>query len=196
MSIALPLEPGPNQMTPFLVTARNEMIPATGIGPDQRINRMGSRYAVIFEYPPMAYAEAQSFADVDDETETVVARLIQPGLDIGMPGAPVVDGAGQSGSIIKLRGLTPQYLFRKNQWVPIIIAGQRFAYRVKAQATAGADGKVSLPLRTMLRKPPPDGATVEVADPKIEGFATVPEGAWAVGTDRLIYLSLTIRERE
>lgn len=196
MANILPSTPGALSIEPELITARNNLVPAFG-GPEQRRNRMGSRYALKVRLEPMIYEDAQDWADLDDETDTCVWTIPQPDLDIGAPGTPLVAGADQAGANLDLDGLTPHYVFRKNQWITVITDGQRYCYRVRSETIAGADGTVTVPLRTMLRVPPADNDTVEVAQPKIEGFVTVDEGAWRIdGEDRLIRLSFTIKERE
>lgn len=196
-ALYLPVHPAPRRMTPRPISSRNEMGPAFG-GPDQRESRMGSRYAIDVEMPPMSYAHAQEWADIDDEAATVVMLIDQPGLDIGDPGfSVVVDGGGQTGSAVRLRGLTPNYQFRKNQWVSMILSGQRYCYRASFPAVADGAGKVLLPLRTLLRKPVTDGAVVEVAEPKIEGYPTPTEDCWSIDAfDRLVRPAFAIRERE
>lgn len=183
-------------MTPRLFSSANMMTPAFG-GPDQRQGRMGSRYAIDVEMPPLSYEAAQDWADIDDEEATVVMEIDQPDLDVGEPGAPVVDGSGQLGRVLKLRGFTPGYGFRKNQWLSILIGQQRFAYRARAVATADDQGRMTLPLRTLLRLPAGDNATVEVKTPKIEGYPTPTEDCWSVDAeDRQVNLAFTIKERE
>lgn len=193
-ALVLPPWPAPASVTLRLVSARNEMAPAFG-GPVQRQGRMGSRYALDVVMPPMRYRDAQEWADIDDEAATVVMSIPQPGLDTGTPGAPVVDGGGQSGSSINLRGLTPHYAIRKNQWLTLIIDDQRFAYRAKIAVVADGGGEAVVPLRTLLRQSPPDAALVEIADPKIEGYPTVPDGAWTVDSAHITPLVFTITER-
>lgn len=194
MALSLPTWPWPRQMTPRLVTARNELSAAFG-GNVQRFSRMGSRHAIDFTMPPMTYIDAQDWSAIDAEDETVVMVIPQPGLDTGAPGAPLVAGAGQTGTTLNLDGLTPHYVFRRRQWLTITTSGQRYAYRVKTETVVGSGGTVALPLTTMLRVSPADNDVVEVAEPKIEGFATVPEGAWETDVAGLVSLSFTITER-
>lgn len=122
--------------------------------------------------------------------------IVQPGIEIGSPGAaPRVKGAGQSGSILELDGLNPNYVLKKNQWLSVTISGRQYAYRVAAQTLVDAAGEADVPLRTMLRVSPADNAVVEIAAPRIEGFPTVPEGAWETDTAGHVALAFTIEER-
>lgn len=195
MPLTLPARPAPRLMTPRLVSSRNELVPAFG-GPTMRNPRMGSRYALDYELPPQTALSAQDWADIDDETDTCVIAIYQPGLDTGAPGAPLVDGASQTGSVLALKGLTPNYIIQKNQWLSVITGGQRFAYRAKDYVVVANDGTVDVPLRTMLRKAHANNDMVEIARPMIEGYVSVPVDAWTVEVDRLVRLSFTITERE
>lgn len=194
MALALPDWPWPAKMTPRLVTARADLTPAFG-GDVQRINRLGSCYAFDIDLPVMTYEAAQGWSYIDDETATCTLQIVQPGLDTGAPGAPLVNGAGQSGTSLILDGLTPYYVVRNRQWLSIETAGRLYAYRAKGEAIANASGQVTVTLETMLRAVHADNDPVELAAPRIEGFCSVPEGAWAVDTAGHVALSFTIRER-
>lgn len=195
MALVLPASPAPRLATPRLVSARNDLSPAFG-GPTNRFSRMGSRYALDIELPPMSYVDALQWGDIDDEADTCVLSIPQPGLVIGVPGTPRVNGGGQAGSSLVLDGVSAGYVVRKHQWLTIITGGQRYAYRAKAAATADGGTNLTVTLRTMLRVPPADNDVVEIFDPKIEGYVTVPDDAWSVSVARVVGLSFTLTERE
>jgi len=193
MTLELPTSPYPAQMTPRLISARSDRKSAFG-GGTQRMNRMGSRYAIDFVLPPQTYDNATDWGDLTSEGETVSIAIPQPRFDTGAPGSPLVDGAGQSGTTLNIKGLTPQYVVRKRQWLSITTSGRSYAYRAAAEAVADASGDLALTLETMLRTPHGDGNVIELGEPVIEGFPTVPDDAWKVGPDGLVYLSFTIEE--
>ena len=97
---------------------------------------------------------------------------------------------------LNLKGLTPGYVFRKGQWISFPVLGQLFAYKVRTMTTVAGDGRVALPLLTLLRLPPANNAVVDVAQPRAEGFATIDPQSLEVGTDRLVRLRFTLEERE
>jgi len=194
MAIALPDWPYPAAMTPRLVSGRAELRPAWG-GDIQRINRAGSRFAMDVTLPVLTYMDAQDWSDINDETATVTMQIVQPGLDVGAPGVTLVKGAGQSGTTLIIDGFTPYYVLRKNQWISVSTSGRLYAYRVKTEVAADATGEASVVLTTMLRAVHADNDPVEIAEPRIEGFATVPEDAWATNTAGHVALSFTIEER-
>tara|TARA_R110002073_G_scaffold120601_1_gene262639 strand:- start:15784 stop:16374 length:591 start_codon:yes stop_codon:yes gene_type:complete len=160
-----------------LISSRNEMTPAFG-GPDSRVNRLGSRWAMQFQIVTLSAADALDWIDLEDETSTVTIEIPQPGLSVGSPGTPVIDGAAQSGNAYAVRGVTPGYVMRKGQWLSVIDAGQRYVYQTRSAATADGLGDITIPLRPLIRSSVADGATVEIAQPMIEGFASLPATAF------------------
>ncbi len=191
--LTLPTDPAPAKMAIAMVTAKNTLTPAIG-GAEQELLRKGTRYALTFSMPVMTYVQSLDWDDLMAEGDTVLMRVFQPGLVIPNPGAPLVKGAGQAGTSLTIDGLPNGYVIRKGQFLSVVSAGQRFLYRAKASATSVA-GTATIPLRTMLRRPPNDNDVVEIAQPMIEGFVR-DLGEWAVGVERLVGLQFTVRERE
>lgn len=197
MPLILPTSPQPADMTPRPITARNENKPGWG-GPVGRVGRPGTRWAWDIVMPPMRYVDSLTWDDLLTETDTVVMNILQPGLDTGAPGSPLINGANQTGMSLVLKGVTSGYAVRKGQWLSVIgSGGQRFAYRIAAAATAAGGGALTVPLRTTIRAPLPNNAVVEIAQPKVEGFATVDGACFNMtAQDRLVRLKFTIEERE
>lgn len=195
-AVTLPTIPGAIAMTPRLITSRSESQPAFGT-PDQRFSRMGSRYAFDVKLEPMTTEEAMDWVGLETEAETCIWTIPQVEFDTKAPGNEAkVDGAGQTGTTLNIKGVTPGYLIRKGQWLNVTTSGVIYLYRAAAEAIADSSGDAAVALCTMLRKPHGDNDVVELAEPKVEGFVTVPEDAWAIaGEDRLIRLSFTIKER-
>lgn len=191
--LTLPTDPAPAKMAIAMVSAKNTLTPAIG-GAEQELLRKGTRYALTFSMPVMTYVQSMEWDDLMAEGDTVLMRVFQPGLVIQNPGTPLVKGAGQAGTSLVIDGLPNDYVIRKGQFLSVVSAGQRFLYRAKASATSVA-GTATIPLRTMLRRPPNDNDVVEIAQPMIEGFVR-DLGEWAVGVDRLVGLQFAVRERE
>lgn len=192
MSLILPSDPAPNHMSIELISTKNTLTPAAG-GDEQEIRRKGSKYALTFSML-MTYVQSMEWGDLMAEGETVVMKVHQPGLVVGSPGSPRVKGSAQIGSSLLIDGLTPGYVIRKDQFMSVITDGQRFLYRARAAVTA-TGGEATVPLRTLLRRPPSDNAVVEIAQPMIEGFPREVSNI-EVGVDRLVRLQFTVRERE
>lgn len=191
--LTLPTDPAPAKMAVAMVSAKNTLTPAFG-GAEQELLRKGTRYALTFSMPVMTYVQSMEWDDLMAEGDTVLMRVFQPGLVIPNPGAPLVKGAGQAGTSLVIDGLPNGYVIRKGQFLSVVSAGQRFLYRAKASATSVA-GTATVPLRTMLRRPPNENDVVEIAQPMIEGFVR-DLGEWAVSVDRLVGLQFTVRERD
>lgn len=194
-ALVLPTDPGPSKMTPRPISSRNEQRPASQ-GPVNRYMRPGTRWAWDNIMPPMSYVESLEWDDLLSESDTVIMDILQPGLNTAGAGSPVVDGAGQIGRTLNLKNGTPGYLYRKGQWISLPVNGQLFAYKVRSAIAVGGDGRVALPLLTLLRLPPANNATVDVTQPRAEGFATVDLGSLEVGEDQMVRLKWTLEERE
>jgi len=194
MSIILPSTPAPRKITPVPISARSELNAAFG-GNTQRQNRLGSRNSLIVEMPPMTYDRSLEWTGLLSETDTCVLSLNEPGVDMGGCGAPLVKGAGQSGSTLVTDGWTPSAYIPMGKWISFTVSGLIFAYRTTAAVAANSAGEADLPIRPMLRASPADNAAISFNPAQIEGFPSLPDDAFAVGVDRLVYLTFTITER-
>ena len=194
-SVVLPTSPGFVSMTHRLITTRTENRPATGSS-ESRFARMGSRYAFDFETEPLTPEEAMDWSIIETEAGTCVVTIPQVDFDTGAPGAPLVNGAGQSGTSLMLDGLTPRYVIRRGQWLNITTGGLIYLYRAAAEAIADGAGNVTVTLQTLLRAPHGNNDVVELGQPKVEGFVTLPDDAWSIsGTERFYRLAFSIKER-
>lgn len=193
-ALILPTDPPPASMTVTLISAKNDLTPAFG-GDEQQLARKGSRYVLTYQLPLMTYTQSMDWDDLMAEGETVLMRVFQPGFEVGAPGIALVDGAGQSGTTLLLKGLTPHYPLSKGQFLSIVTGGQRFLYRTAAASIANSSGQMIVRLRTMLRRPHSNNDVVEIAEPMIEGFLR-DVSELSVGVDHMVGLQFTIRERE
>ena len=148
--------------------------PSSG-APAQRYDRLGSRYAMEFELPPM----------VPETARLVRARLVKAkraGLRMpvplpegpqGSPGVPLVDGTDSAGTTLKLKGLTPGYMVREGYWLNVTdAAGALYLHDVAEPVRAGTDGKATVTLGIPLRCALANNAVVLLARPVIEGLLT------------------------
>jgi hypothetical protein len=198
MSILIPDRYIPNTAAPELITAGGILSPLGGGGSDQRLNRLGDRYQITIKVPQRLSGSILSgllAALKQALTQGAIMKFYQPGIKIGAPGAPVVDGANQGGSFIALRGLTPFYAIRIDQFFSIVHNGRRYLHSAAAQTIAGADGKAVVPITPMLRIRPANGAVCEFT-PQIEGFLTGNSVAWTHTRARTDPPAFTIKEAE
>ncbi|USA39618.1 hypothetical protein NCF86_00190 [Pelagerythrobacter marinus] len=190
--IELPDRPAPTQMEPTLLDYGSVQRGAAS----QRINRPGSRYRMAFSTPPME----------PDTSRKFVARLLRAkreGLRVklplivpqGIPGTPVVNGAGQAGTTIALRGLTPGYIAKEGFWLNIVEAdGTSYLHSVFETAVADENGEALIEIEPALRAPFADGDSVELSAPWIEGFVVGEDWSWVVPVNRYIALSFPVEE--
>lgn len=194
--IELPASPAPNGVTPRLIDYGAVLRSPTG-GASLRLDRAGSRFAAEVSFPPMKADTARVFVSRLLDAKSEGLRIEFPLLDVpqGSPGAPVVDGAGQAGKTLNVRGLTPGYVAKEGYWLSIEDAdGQHYLHNVRATVRAAADGTASLAITPALRVPFADGATVHLAKPMIEGLVDGNEFSWQIPVNRLIALAVTIEE--
>lgn len=198
--IELPETPAPNGVEPSLLDFGFVQRPPLG-GKATRIDRAGSRYRATISFPPMLPDVSRVFVSRLLAAKSEGLRIEYPllGVDQGVPGSPVVDGAGQAGTTLALRGMTPGYAFREGFWLSIVddTDGGDFAvylHNCRSNAVVASDGTVSIEIAPALRWPFGDGATVLVAKPVIEGFVIGEEWSWQIPVERLIALSVPIEE--
>lgn len=190
----MPTTPGPIKANVRLVSQQNELRSAFD-GAIQRLIRLGSRYAIDLEWEPMDYEESLAFIGLRRDADTVVVSVPQPGVEIGSPGTPRVSGGGQLGSTLIVDGVTPGYVLGAGRYLSVITGGQRYLYATAQSATANGSGVITIPLEVPIRFPPSDDDVVEIAEPKIEGFATFGEDLFMVDGNRHVWLRASIEER-
>ena len=194
--IELPAGVVPNAIAPALMDFGATQEPSSG-AETLRIDRPGNRYRVQMSLPPQRMA---------GHGRVIVSRMIRAkreglrvpfhlvGVNQGIPGAPVVDGAGQKGMSIALRGLSPHYAAKEGYWLSIVDGEQHYLHNVAGTVIAGADGRAVLPLSEMLRAPFADGAKVHLARPMIEGMLAGDEQQWEYSLAYNVAIQFEIRE--
>jgi hypothetical protein len=200
--IDLPDFPSPNGAVPRVQDFGGFLDPSSG-AEVQRINRLGNRYAVSITLPRLENKRnGRIWVNRLVKGQKAGVRLPYPLLDFH-PGTPnradgspiVVDGAGQAGTNLAIMNGVPGYAYLEGQPVSLEIGGQHFFDFIAEPAVVGANGKVTVTLSQMLRKPPTTGSILHVAEPKIEGFVRGNEVSWELALDRTIGLSFEIWER-
>lgn len=194
MTITLPTSPRAASAKPRLVANAVQTQPIAG-GVVQRKLRLGTRWALDVILPPMTYQTAMAWtADLAaSEAAEVLLLWPQPPEVVGVIGAPVVNGAGQSGSNLAVRGASAGYAYKKGLFFSLIEGGRRYLHQIVADVIANGAGAANLTLSPMLRVSPSDGALMEFYEPKIQGWAQVAPG-WDIDTAHIVSLSLSITE--
>jgi hypothetical protein len=203
--IVLPPGVHPNGAVPALLDFGGVIRPSTG-AKLLRLDRGGNRFRAAMTLPVQEAEDARR----------IVARLIaakSEGLRVAYPlqgvdqGSPyradgstfVVDGAGQAGSSIALRGGVPGYAAKEGFWLTIHDGSreaQGYLHNVKVASIADEDGALTLTVGPNLRIPFPDGAHVELAEPTIEGLVD-SDISWELALFGLVdNINFTIEEAE
>lgn len=162
-----------------------------------RVDRPGSHYRVTLDFPRIGEPAL---------ARVVVSRLIRAqseGLrtwyptfeDQAVAGAVVVDGAGQAGTYLAVRGLFRGAVIREGWWLSLLdAAGRSYLHNVGAEVIADADGRAALALSEALRAPLEDGAAVRLVNPPIEGVVVGDAREWSVDIERGLSFNVTIEE--
>lgn len=167
-------------------------------GPTQRINRLGDRYAVDFtlhEMPSDQEGRRLKQQLIRAKRDGARVTFPQDGLEIGSPGVAVVNGSGQSGSTLNVRGMTPNYVIRAGQVFHLDAAGRLYLHSADAQTIVSNTGTASIPISPMLRISPGDAAPVGFGRPIMEGNIT-SDLSWVYTPGRWAGMTVTIEEAE
>ena len=106
-----------------------------------------------------------------------------------------MDGAGQAGKSLDIRGLTAGYAFKEGFWLTITGAdGTSYLHSVSEPAVATAGGLATVEIEPMLREAFADGAVIELGAPFIEGFIDGDGWSWTVPVNRLIAVAFSVEE--
>jgi hypothetical protein len=198
MSVLLPSLPGMRSADPQLLDFGGVQQGAQG-GAAQRINRLGNRFALSVELPPAISATLGRIYVarlLKALTQGAIYPFPQPDLVIGAPGTPLVNLAGQSGSVLNLKGFAAGYLIREGQFFSIIHNGRRFLHQASAEIAADGSGNVALPITPMLRISPANNAVCEFAAPYIEGFVSGDSAKWKLLLEPYHGISFSISEAQ
>lgn len=187
----------PSSADVFLRDFGTVLTPFLG-GPEQRINRLGTRFGLRITLPPMP---------TRDKALVVQSRLLraredrlrmefpQPDFDTGTPGAPLIAAAVTSGVALPLKGMTPGYTVKEGQYLSVVHAGRRYVYIFAADGTVASGGTLTAAIWPLLRVPLSINDVVEIAAPRLEGLVSPgDELSWQISVDRVASFSFTLAE--
>ena len=198
MAIALPTCPVPNDFQVLVRDFGGVLTPFLG-GPEQRINRVGTRFGLRVTLPPLEAGEGMPYLSrlLTGREQTVLLPWPLLDFDPGTPGAPRVNGNVSGGSILPLRGLTVGSQIKEGQFFSVIHNGRRYIHMFTANATANISGIASVTIYPMLRTNLLDNAVVEIAAPMIEGFVSPgDEISWSIGLSNDREISFSVMEAQ
>lgn len=167
-------------------------------GEDLAIPRMGDRFAVDVVTTQLRQ-DAQSNDLICRLMEATTADAL---IELRLPNAPrpigsgiVVDGTGQTGSTLNLRGAFRQTEFVR-RFFSIVHDGIHRVHMVRGRAVAGTDGRLALPIWPMLRFVSTDGDVCHFDRPMIEGQLIGFDKGAGFERNRTKPISFTIQERK
>jgi hypothetical protein len=165
-------------------------------GPATRIDRLGSHYRIRFVLPPLPEPLGRRTVSRLIRAQRLGMRVALPliGFDPGLPGAPVVDGNGQSGTSLAVAGFHASYGVREGQWVTHVRGDDRLLYNSAANVEANGAGEATVTLEPMLRMEPVDGDELLFARPEIQGLVTGEERAWRASINRTVEIEFEVEE--
>ncbi len=185
---------GPKTATTRLLD--NGVIQKTAFGgAANRVHRQGTHYKISVSAGPFYQDDARGWVADLIAAKMGGARMDYP-LENAQPpsGAPVVDGAGQAGTTLVLRGVDNAFECKKGFWLSIEDAtGRHYLHNIRSEATV-TGGSLTVQISPELRAPFLDGATVNLTTPKIEGLIDGDEWSWDLTGAQVTPIRFTIEE--
>lgn len=180
MSFALPPVPPRTEISVRpLGNSRDQTSPLTGAS--QRIVRPGGKHALSLSLPAITHRAAREWIAARRRAEDELVTFPVPVLEAAaspIGAAVAVDGAGQLGKSLAVRGLFPHAVVSEGRPVSLASGGRLWLHYLTADVAADAAGKAVLQLAPMLRVTPADGDPVELEVPLIEGLLSTEDAGW------------------
>lgn len=194
--VVLPSTPAPMVTDWQYIDYGGDLMPPLG-GTDQRINRNGNRWMVTVQMPVMEALEAGIWIGALTRGKRYGVRLplLQPDVNIGIVGSPLVNGSGQAGDTLNIKGLASGYDLVAGQWFNHVSGGFNYLYKIALAGKAIGLGTVTATIEPPLRAEAMDNEVLEFDDPVIEGSLIGDGQSWTLDTAAHTGLSFTIRER-
>jgi len=198
--IDLPESPAPQGATVSFVDYGSTLTPTLG-GTEQRINRLGSRFALNVALPPMKNKE---------KGRVWISRLIRgmsegvrmpfplSGIDPGSAadiGLPTIFLDGHTGRELRINNFTPGYKVKEGQFFSIETDGNHYLYQASEDQTVNPVGALYLEINPLLRVPHRHGDRCHFLKPMIEGFIEGDTWKWDYALDHYVEMQFKIKER-
>lgn len=195
--ITIPASPRPNRLT---VEYLDFGFYQETIGASVRVDRPGNRHRLTMTWPRelMVPGTREVFTAALKRGKRQGVQINVPLTSAqGNPGSPVVNGAGQTGTTLVIRGLTVGYDLRQDYWLSIAKAdGTSYLHSVFIGAVANASGIATIQIEPALRAPFPDGAAIQLQNPVIQGLLVGETFSYDVEEMKMTPLSITVQEFE
>lgn len=194
--VVLPSSPAPMIIEPQQIDYGGVLSPPLG-ATDQRVNRNGNRWALRIQMPLMEEPEAGLWVGALTRGQRYGVRLplIQADVNIGIPGSPLVNGSGQAGDTLNIKGMASGYDLVAGQWFNHVSGGFNYLYKIALPGKAIGLGTVTATIEPPLRAETTDNEVLEFEEPVIEGLLVGQGQGWTIDAAIHTGLSFTIRER-
>lgn len=194
--IVLPTSPRPVHMEVDVLDFGSTQRGASSL----RVDRPGGRHRITFTWATEVMRPPVSSGFVAllkrGKRQGVRIPVLLP-RDQPAAGTPVVNGAGQSGTVLSVRGFTPNHAVGQDFWFTIVDAsGRGYLHTVVEAVTANGSGVADLEIEPPLRSPFSDGAEVNITTPFIEGELVGESFSYSVDSLRQVPLTITIEEQK
>jgi len=159
-----------------------------------RIDRAGGKFKIVFVLPPLVDGRAMVSKLIRAKKEGIRVGLPLLGQSQGTPGTPLVDGAGQSGTTLNIKGLLAGYTVKEGYWLSIVQSGRYYLHNIAATASADSSGDLAATIFPALRTAFSDGAVIALDKPKIEGFIEGNEQVWEISAELHTGIEFSVEE--
>ena len=197
MTITMPITPAPSSGAPMLRDFGGVMTPFLG-GPEQLINRVGTRFGIQYTMPIMETADqARVFVSrlLQGRKDRVLMRWPHLSFNPGNVGTPLINAAVTAGSAIAIKGLPANYAAKEGQFFSIISGGRRYMHMFSGDGVATGLGVLSISIFPPLRKSLVVNDVVEMAIPIIEGHVSPGnEMSWELSVEKFAQIQFSVME--
>jgi hypothetical protein len=195
MSVALPALPWTADVKPRLVRFGTDLTPALG-GDVARINRLGSRFSVDVVLPMLQSDMGPLWiaAGLQADTTNSTVTFTWPSAYYEGTTSAEVNGAGQAGSNLAIKGLAAGLVIPPLIPFSFYINGRNYLHMTTQEVTANGSGDAVLSIAPMMRFAPTDSLALSFETPTIEGFIQGKTLDWELQLSRFHKITFTLQE--
>lgn len=197
MAVLFPALPKTVEPVWGLIDNGLNLTPITGAGSAQRILRPG-RFRLGAQIPALAAECADEWlaASLAHTTEGGAVRMPIPlTRTVGLPVNASVDGAGQTGALLAIKGLAAGQVVKAFTPFSFVASGVSYLHRTTRQAAADGAGKAIVSIGPFLRVAPPHSTPLNFPAPLIEGNLDGGGLEWTQSRLTTIGFAFTITEK-
>ena len=194
MTIALPTQ-GVAEASPRYIDMGSVQRSTLG-GPDQRLDRMGSRWALDVTTKPLKGEDARIWISrlIRGKREKASIKFSEPGVRYVGLNHTIAAAAAVNAEVISLNANAAVPPFPEGKFISIVTGGVRCLYQVTADAAYA--GTFLVGIQPPLRAAVAIGTPYEINPAMIEGYVDGDEFSWTIDNARIYGLRFSIREAQ